>query len=108
MSLPAAGRRARYVLAPKAAFDLFEICQFIEEHSSLATADHVESVIREKFVFLASSPEAGHRRSNLTEHDVKFFPVYSYLIVRPANQPATSRSILHGRRDVEQILKDRL
>jgi hypothetical protein len=66
---------ARYVLAPQAALDLFEIWQFIEEHSSLATADHVESVIREKFVFLASSPETEHRRSNLTEHDVKFFPV---------------------------------
>jgi len=41
--------------APQAALDLFEIWQFIKEHSSLSTADHVESVIREKFVFLASS-----------------------------------------------------
>ena len=100
---------ARYVLAPQAALDLFEIWQFIEEHSSLATADHVESVIREKFVFLASSPEAGHRRSNFTESDVKFFPVYSYLIIyRPQTNPLQVVSILHGRRDVEQILKDRL
>ena len=100
---------ARYVLAPQAALDLFEIWQFIEEHSSLATADHVESVIREKFVFLASSPETEHRRSNLTEHDVKFFPVYSYLIIyRPQTNPLQVVSILHGRRDVVQILKDRL
>ena len=90
MSLPAAAG-ARYVLAPQAVSDLFEIWRYLEEHSSLATADHVESVIREKFVFLASSPEAGHRRSNLTQQNVKFFPVYSYLIVyRPQTNPCKS------------------
>jgi hypothetical protein len=44
-------------------------------------ADRVEGVIRERFAFLAKSPEAGHRRKNLTEENVKFFPIYSYLIV---------------------------
>jgi hypothetical protein len=63
----------------------------------------------EKSFFSASSPEAGHRRSNLTEHNVKFFPVYSYLIVyRPQTNPLQGVSILHGRRDVVQILNDRL
>jgi plasmid stabilization system protein ParE len=50
----------------------------------------------------------GHYR-NLTDQAVKFFPVYSYLIVyRPDTRPLQVVSILHGRRDVEQILKDRL
>jgi plasmid stabilization system protein ParE len=40
---------------------------------------------------------------------VKFFPVYSYLIIyRPQTNPLQVVSILHGRRDVVQILKDRL
>jgi len=40
---------------------------------------------------------------------VKFFSVFSYLIVyRPDTNPLQVVSILHGRRDVEQILKDRL
>jgi hypothetical protein len=40
---------------------------------------------------------------------VKFFPVYSYLIVyRPATKPLQIASILHGRRDVAGLLKDRL
>jgi len=40
---------------------------------------------------------------------VKFFSVYSYLIVyRPEMKPLQIVSILHGRRDVEQILKGRL
>lgn len=37
-----------------------------------------------------------------------FFPVYSYLIVyRPNTKPLQVVSILHGRRDVEQILRGR-
>jgi plasmid stabilization system protein ParE len=59
--------------------------------------------------FLAESPEAGHHRKDLVGEDVKFFPVYSYLIVyRPSTKPLQIASILRGRRDVEQLLKERL
>src|SRR6266404_3018076 len=99
----------RYVLAPQAAIDLVEIWRYIKEQSSLVIADRVETAIREKFSFLAQTPGAGHRRKDLTEADVKFFPVYSYLIVyRPETTPLQIASILHGRRDVEQILKGHL
>jgi len=99
----------RYVLAPQAAVDLVEIWRYIKEQSSLTIADRVESAIREKIAFLAGAPGAGHGRKDLTEENVKFFTVYSYLIVyRPATKPLQIVSILHGRRDVEQILKDRL
>jgi toxin ParE1/3/4 len=66
-------------------------------------------VIRDKILFLAGSPGAGHWRRNLTDEAVKFFPVYSYLIVyRPDTKPLQIVSILHGRRDAERILKGRL
>ncbi len=72
-------------------------------------ADRVELVIRERIAFLARTPEAGHRRKDLTAEDVKFFPVYSYLIVyRADTEPLQIVSILHGRRDLTQILKSRL
>ena len=72
-------------------------------------ADRVESVILDKLAFLAKSPDAGHRRKNLTDEDVKFFPVYSYLVVyQPRTKPLKIVSILHGRRDVERLLRDRL
>ena len=101
--------RARYVLAPEAALDLVQIWRHLKEQSSIAIADRVEKAIRKKLVFLAGNPGAGHRRKNLTDEAVKFFPVYSYLIVyRPDTKPLQVVSILHGRRDVEQILKDRL
>jgi toxin ParE1/3/4 len=101
--------RRRYLLAPEAALDLVQIWRHIKKQSSVAIADHVESVIREKIAFLAGSPGAGHWRKSLTAEAVKFFPVYSYLIVyRPDTKPLQVVSILHGRRDVEQILKGRL
>jgi toxin ParE1/3/4 len=99
----------RYVLAPEAALDLAQIWRYIKKQSSVAVADHVESVIRDKITLLAQVPGAGHRRNDLTDQDVKFFPVYSYLIVyRPDTKPLQIVSILHGRRDVEEILKGRL
>jgi antitoxin ParD1/3/4 len=99
----------RYVLAPQAAIDLVEIWRYIKEQSSLEIADRVETAIREKFEFLAKTPGAGHLRKDLTDADVKFFPVYSYLIVyRRETTPLQIVSILHGRRDLEQILKGRL
>lgn len=101
--------KALYFVAPQAAIDLAEIWRYIKDRSSIATADRVESVILEKLTFLAKSSEAGHRRKNLTDEDVKFFPVYSYLIVyRPKSKPLQIVSILHGRRDVERVLRDRL
>jgi toxin ParE1/3/4 len=100
---------ARYVLAPQAALDLFEIWDYIKEQTSILVADRVESAIREKMAFLAGTPGAGHRRRDLTDADVKFFPVYSYLIVyRPEIKPLQIVSILHGRRDVGQVLSGRL
>jgi plasmid stabilization system protein ParE len=99
---------SRYVLAPQAALDLIEIWRYIKEQASVAIADRIEFTIRERIVFLAGTPGAGHLRKDLTGADVKFFPVYSYLIVyRPETKPLQVASILHGRRDVEHILRGR-
>jgi len=99
----------RYILAPQAALDLAEIWRYIKEQASLTIADRVESAIREQMAFLAGTPAAGHSRKDLTDEDVKFFPVYSYLIVyRPQTKPLQVAAILHGRRDVERILKTRI
>ncbi|MGA9528938.1 MAG: type II toxin-antitoxin system RelE/ParE family toxin [Terriglobales bacterium] len=97
----------RYVLAPEAALDLVQIWRYIKKQSSVKVAGRVESVIRERIVFLARTPGAGHWSKHLTDEPVKFFPVYSYLIVyRPETKPLQVASILHGR-DVERILKSR-
>ena len=100
--------KPRYVLAPEAASDLVEIWNYLKQQAGVGIAEHVESVIRERIVFLSANSGTGHRRPDLTSYDVKFFTVYSYLIVyRPETKPLQVVSILHGRRDVEGILKQR-
>jgi len=100
--------KSRYVLSPEAAEDLASIWQYINTQSSVEMADRVESVVRERFAFLAHNSEAGHQRRDLTDFDVRFFPVYSYLIVyRPKTKPLQVVAILHGRRDVHKILSKR-
>jgi plasmid stabilization system protein ParE len=99
----------RYVLAPEAALDLVQIWRYVKEKAGVEMADRVESVIREKIVFLAGTPGAGHWRKDLTGEPVKFFPVYSYLVVyRSEKKPLQVIAILHGQRDVEQLLEKRL
>ena len=100
---------SRFVLAPEAANDLVQIWRHLKKQTSVEMADRVESVILDKILYLARTPGAGHWRKDLTNEAVKVFPVYSYLIVyRPETRPLQVVSILHGHRDVEQILKDRL
>jgi toxin ParE1/3/4 len=98
----------RYVLAPEAASDLVQIWRYIKMKAGLETADRVETVIRAKIVGLAERPHRGHWRRDLTDEAVKFFPIYSYLIVyRPETNPLQVVAILHGRRDVAELLKER-
>ena len=99
----------RYVLAPQAARDLVQIWRYVKREVSREAADRVESFIRAKFVYLASFPDAGHWRHDLTSQAVRFSSVYSYLIVyRPETKPLQVVTILHGSRDVAGILSERL
>jgi plasmid stabilization system protein ParE len=101
--------RRRYILAPEAALDLVKIWRYVGNNATIEMADRVVSVIREKIVYLAGRPGAGHWRKDLTDEPVRFFSIYSYLIVyRPETNPLQVVAILHGRRDVERLLDDRL
>jgi antitoxin ParD1/3/4/toxin ParE1/3/4 len=101
--------RRRYILAPEAALDLVEIWRYIKKNVSVEMAERVEATIRDRIIFVAKSPGTGHWRKDLTDAPVKFFPVYSYLIVyRPETKPLQVAAILHGHRDVERILAERL
>jgi toxin ParE1/3/4 len=99
----------RYILAPEAALDLVEIWRYLKNKASVEIAERVERTIREKIVFLAGTPGAGHWRRDLTDEPVRFFAVYSYLIVyRPETKPLQVAAILHGNREVENILSKRI
>ena len=101
--------RRRYILAPEAALDFVQIWRYIKSNADIEMADRFESVVREKFLYLAKFPGGGHWRKDLTTERVKFLPIYSYLIVyRPETNPLQIVAILHGRRDLEQLLLTRL
>jgi plasmid stabilization system protein ParE len=61
--------------------------------------------IRTALNLLGSQPGAGHVREDLTSRAVKFLPVYSYLIAYdPKTKPVKIIRVLHGMRDIEEIL----
>jgi plasmid stabilization system protein ParE len=68
-------------------------------------ARYVLHELREAFRFLAANPEAGHRRTDLTDAPVKFWTVFSYLVVYdPAKRPTEVLNVLHGARDIASLL----
>ncbi len=47
----------------------------------------------------------GHLREDLAEEPLRFWPVYSYLIIyRPDSRPLEIVRVLHGARDVRNLL----
>jgi len=93
----------RYQLTPGAQTDVDRIADFIaEDNVDAALRVHDEEALRH----LAEMPAMGHTREDLTERPVKFWSVYSYLVVYdPASSPLTVMAVLHGARDVKNFLK---
>src|SRR5579859_7894657 len=97
-----------FQLTPEAEEDLFSIWAYIRSDNADA-ADHVERAIYKACDFLASSPYAGHTRSDLTSKAVRFWVVRrfsSYVIVYdPARQPLAILRILHSARDLKREMR---
>jgi antitoxin ParD1/3/4/toxin ParE1/3/4 len=95
----------RYVLTPEAQAHINQIGAHIAE-DSVAAALRVYDAFEAAFEMLAERPGIGHSRQDLTNRPVKFWSVYSYLIVYdPASRPLSIIAVLHGARDVERLLK---
>ncbi len=94
-----------YLLVPEARKDLTEILQYIAD-DSVDAALRVHDRFIEIFELLAENPEVGHFRDDLTSRPVRFFPVYSYLVVYSASvRPIEIVRVLGGAQDVGSILK---
>lgn len=100
--------RTRYVLAPEAAHDLVMALYQETKQPSDGGPRGVGGSGQDRFSRVRTRVRALAQRKDLTHEGVKFFPVYSYLIVyRPKTRPLQVVSILHSHRDVEGILKNR-
>ena len=93
-----------YRLTLEARANVDEICAFIAQ-DSVDAALRALAALEHAFEQLAGNPEIGHTRQDLTTRPVKFWGVYSYLIVYdPASRPLTIAAVLHGARDLERLL----
>jgi plasmid stabilization system protein ParE len=96
--------RAQVVLSPRALEDLDEIWSFLADES-LELADRIDGEIRGAIFRLAEFPGLGHTRDDLTTLPVKFWAIYSYLIVYSVRGRAIEIArVIHGSRDVFGLL----
>jgi antitoxin ParD1/3/4/toxin ParE1/3/4 len=95
-----------YRLSPEAQNDLAHIRRYLVAQAGPGVARRVVGDIRTALQFLAANPGAGHGRADLTQQPVKFWPVYSYLIVYdPAMDPLGIARVLHASRDLETVFR---
>ncbi len=95
-----------YLLSPEAQQDLQEIRTYYVKHASVGVARYVLREITSAFRFLAATPGAGHLRSDLTSEPVKFWSVFSYLVVYdPATQPIGIARVRHTSQDLAALFR---
>ena len=96
-----------YVLSIDADLDLDEIWEYIAR-DSINAADRWIAELFDTCELLGKTPGIGHRREDLTRRDVRFWPIYSYLVVyQRSSRPLLVIAVLHGNRDVKRLLQDR-
>lgn len=97
-----------YVLSPEAMQDLQSIWDFIAA-DNLNAADNLLDELFDAFEKLAEWPRQGHTRLDLTDRNVRFWPVGAYLVVyREGRTQIQIAAILHGARDVPNLLEGRI
>ncbi|NLR73486.1 type II toxin-antitoxin system RelE/ParE family toxin [Novosphingobium sp. ERN07] len=95
---------SRYILSPEAARDIEQVRDYYLDEAGAQVARHVLAQITKALRFLATTPGAGHRRDDLTDEAVRFWPVLSYLIAYdPAMRPIGIARVLHAGRDLEAL-----
>ena len=94
-----------YELSPEATDDLQEIWVYIANDNPIA-ADKLEDDIYSACELLAKNPRLGHRRSDLTDEPVLFWPVRGqYMVIYlPDREPLKIVRILQGARNASAQL----
>jgi plasmid stabilization system protein ParE len=96
---------ARYRVTDLAKADIRDILAYLRERSVDAPA-RVRQELRDAMRNLAVFPYIGHRRDDVTPDTLRFWSVYSYLIVyRPDRNPIEIIRVLHGARDLPRELR---
>lgn len=97
-----------FIVAPEAEEDIFHIWLYLLREAGMETANRVESEILGAFASLAETPGKGHGRPDLTRRKVLFYTLYQYMVVYRDGAPLEIVAVLHGKRNVKLLLKQRL
>ena len=99
---------SRYVLSPEAQRDLRDIRRYLLDAAGRPVALHVIRGIAAALDLLTARPGIGHFRPDLTDEPVKFWQVFSYLIIYDhIARPIGVARVLHTSRDIAAILETR-
>lgn len=95
-----------YRLTPAAVQDLESIYEYSARRNLSAAGRLLEQFVT-AFRQLAEQPGRGHLRDDLTHEPVRFWRVGAYLVIyRPDTEPLTVLRVIHGSRDVAQLLAE--
>ena len=99
-----------YLLTPPAKADIFAIWSYIAQNNE-GSADIVERAIYDACAFAAEAPMRGHSRPDLTPRVLRFWTLTKYpnyaVVYRPETVPLQIIAVLHGKRNIRRILKQR-
>lgn len=99
-----------YALTPLAKADIFDIWSYIADGSENA-ANRVEQAIHDACALVAEAPLRGHFRPGLTARSLRFWTLTRYpnytVVYRPEMVPIQIVAVLHGKRNIRRILKQR-
>ena len=93
----------RFVLSEIALRDLNQIYDYIVERNPKAANDMLDQ-FENAFQLLAQSPGIGHVRTDLTQQNVRFWPVHSCLVIYQETNPLRIVRILSGFQDIIRML----
>jgi toxin ParE1/3/4 len=94
-----------YVLSIGAELDLDEIWEFIAQ-DCIDAADGWIGKLFDAFEALARNPGIGHKRNDLTDYPVLFWPVPSSLILYPVQAERIEFvAVTQGSRDIPSFLR---
>ncbi len=93
-----------FVFSETARKDMLALWEYIAQ-DDIDAADRVRDTIREAINNLVILPGLGHRRDDVADEMLRFWPVFSYLIVyRPQTDPLEIVRVISGYRDIAALL----
>src|SRR5580704_16203574 len=97
-------------LTPLGKADIFDLWCYIADDRQEA-AGRVEQAIYDACALVAEAPMRGHSRPDLTTRSLRFWTLTRYpnytVVYRPETAPLQVVAVLHGKRNVRRVLKQR-